>query len=81
MDLKEQRLSIIMGEIISHGQVEIKALSKKLKVSTMTIYRDVEDFTNAGFLRKETTSVGVFPNLTEVSNVSIHPDCFLVINL
>ena len=53
MDLKEQRLSMIMGEIISHGQVEIKALSKKLKVSTMTIYRDVEDFTNAGILKKE----------------------------
>ena len=53
MDLKENRLSVIIEEIMSNGQVEIKSLSKKLKVSTMTIYRDVEEFTNAGVLKKE----------------------------
>ncbi len=53
MDLKENRLSVIIEEIMSQGQVEIKSLSKKLKVSTMTIYRDIEEFTNAGVLKKE----------------------------
>lgn len=53
MSLKENRLSIIMEDIINHGEVEIKYLSKKLKVSSMTIYRDVEEFTDSGILKKE----------------------------
>ena len=44
MDYKENRLSIIIEDIISEGQIDIKSLSKKLKVSTMTIYRDIEEF-------------------------------------
>ena len=53
MDLKQSRLSIIIEDIIVKGEVDIKSLSKKLKVSTMTIYRDVEEFTKAGVLKKE----------------------------
>ena len=53
MDLKENRLSIIIEDIISEGQIDIKSLSKKLKVSTMTIYRDIEEFTKRGVIKKE----------------------------
>ena len=53
MDLKENRLSIIISDIIKNGQIDIKSLSKKLKVSTMTIYRDIEEFTKSGVIKKE----------------------------
>jgi len=53
MDLKENRLSIIIEDIISEGQIDIKSLSKKLKVSTMTIHRDIEEFTKRGVIKKE----------------------------
>ena len=53
MDYKENRLSIIIEDIISEGQIDIKSLSKKLKVSTMTIYRDIEEFTKRGVIKKE----------------------------
>ena len=53
MEIKENRLATIIEEIISKGSVEIKDLSKKLKVSNMTIYRDIEEFTKSGVLKKE----------------------------
>ena len=31
MDIKEQRLSFIVNEIITNGQVDIKSIAKKLK--------------------------------------------------
>ena len=53
MDIKEQRLSFIVNEIITNGQVDIKSIAKKLNVSQMTIYRDVDDFISSGVVRKE----------------------------
>ena len=53
MEIKEQRLSIIINEIIAKGQVDIKSMAKKLNVSSMTIYRDVDDFISSGVVRKE----------------------------
>lgn len=53
METKEQRLSIIINEIIATGQVDIKSIAKKLNVSPMTIYRDVDDFISSGVIRKE----------------------------
>ena len=53
METKEQRLSIIINEIIAGGQVDIKSIAKKLNVSPMTIYRDVDDFISSGVVRKE----------------------------
>ena len=53
MDIKEQRLSFIVNEIITNGQVDIKSIAKKLNVSQMTIYRDVDDFILSGVVRKE----------------------------
>ena len=53
MEIKEQRLSKIINEIIANGQVDIKSMAKKLNVSPMTIYRDVDDFISSGVVRKE----------------------------
>ena len=53
METKEQRLSIIINEIITNGQVDIKIIAKNLNVSPMTIYRDVDDFISSGVIRKE----------------------------
>jgi DeoR/GlpR family transcriptional regulator of sugar metabolism len=53
VETKEQRLSIIINEIIAGGQVDIKSIAKKLNVSPMTIYRDVDDFISSGVVRKE----------------------------
>ena len=53
MEIKENRLATIIEEIIKKGSVDIKDLSRKLKVSNMTIYRDIEEFTQRGVLRKE----------------------------
>ena len=53
MDIKEQRLSFIVNEIITNGQVDIKSIAKKLNVSQMTIYRDVDDFISSGVVKKE----------------------------
>ena len=53
METKEQRLSIIINEIITNGQVDIKIIAKDLNVSPMTIYRDVDDFISSGVIRKE----------------------------
>ncbi len=53
MEIKEQRLSVIINEIIANGQVDIKSIAKKLNVSPMTIYRDVDDFISNGVVRKE----------------------------
>tara|TARA_B100000035_G_C20890044_1_gene504559 strand:+ start:33 stop:809 length:777 start_codon:yes stop_codon:yes gene_type:complete len=53
VEIKEQRLSVIINEIIANGQVDIKSIAKKLSVSPMTIYRDVDDFISSGVVRKE----------------------------
>jgi len=53
METKEQRLSIIINEIITNGQVDIKIIAKDLNVSPMTIYRDVDDFISSGVISKE----------------------------
>ena len=53
MDIKEYRLSVIINEIITNGRVDIKSIAKKLNVSPMTIYRDVDDFISSGVVRKE----------------------------
>ena len=53
METKKERLSIIINEIIENGQVDIKSIAKKLNVSHMTIYRDVDDFISSRLVRKE----------------------------
>ena len=53
MEIKEQRLSVIINEIITNGRVDIKSVAKKLNVSPMTVYRDVDDFISSGVVRKE----------------------------
>ena len=53
METKKERLSIIINEIIENGQVDIKSIAKKLNVSQMTIYRDVDDFISSRLVRKE----------------------------
>ena len=53
METKEYRLSVIINEIITNGRVDIKSIAKKLNVSPMTIYRDVDDFISSGVVRKE----------------------------
>ena len=44
MDLKENRLSVIIEEIMSNGQVEIKSLSKKspIPVRNKEVYREIQ---------------------------------------
>ena len=53
VETKKERLSIIINEIIENGQVDIKSIAKKLNVSQMTIYRDVDDFISSRLIRKE----------------------------
>jgi len=53
VETKKERLSIIINEIIENGQVDIKSIAKKLNVSQMTIYRDVDDFISSRLVRKE----------------------------
>tara|TARA_A100001234_G_C12566074_1_gene359610 strand:+ start:87 stop:863 length:777 start_codon:yes stop_codon:yes gene_type:complete len=53
VEIKEQRLSVIINEIITNGRVDIKSVAKKLNVSPMTVYRDVDDFISSGVVRKE----------------------------
>ncbi len=53
MDVKEHRISVIVNAIIEKGQVDIKSIAQKLKVSQMTIYRDVDALISSGVIRKE----------------------------
>ena len=53
MDVKEHRVSVIVNAIIEKGQVDIKSMAQILKVSQMTIYRDVDALLSSGVVRKE----------------------------